>query len=289
MVGNSSKRFFDDENLNKILYQLKSIINDVCRHRRNEIDLANIANDYMEYFNKDQNYSSFDIERKKEVAFSVLRSYKDYVHMHKKKLLIDFNKIIDKEKLDSSKKKILLETDILGNPEYLMCWDVYTSKNLKGLKGYLISGKKRYNNEKGSNKGRYRNLNKNNDIGNILTNGTINIEAVKILYSELIAYKLGTYDYSGLYIPPTIQYKKLGGRSKISKKKSVKKKLVKKTSVKKKSVKKKSTPKKKKSVKKTSATKKKKSVKKVSDKRIGIYKHKGHTHRTKKALNSCTQ
>ena len=271
---------------------MKSIINDVCKHRRIEIDLANIANEYMEYFNKDPNYKLFDIERKKEVAFSVLRSYKDYVHKHKKKLLIDFNKIIDKEKLDYSKKKILLETDILGNPEYLMCWDVYTSKNLKGLKGYLISGKKRYNNEKGSNKGRYRSLNKKYYTGNILTdNGTINIEAVENLYSELIAYKLGTYDKSGLYTPPTIQYEKLGGRSKISKKKSVKKKSVKKTSAtkKKKSVKKMSTTKKKKSVKKTSSTKKKKSVKKVSDKRIGIYKHKGHTHRTKKALNSCTQ
>jgi len=64
-----------------------------------------------------------------------------------------------------------------------------------------------------------------------------------------------------------------------------KKSTTKRKSTKKSTSKKKSTTKRKSTKKST----KKSTTKKVSDKRLGVYKHKGHTHRTKKALKACTK
>lgn len=237
----------ENKKIKKVLDDLKPIVAKVCVHRRNENTLSYIAKNVEEDLDKSI-YKDSSVERKKIAAYAPLRAYKDYAHSEKKKLLEGFNKIMDTLS-DGKQKKSLLNSKILDEPSYYMCFGLFNTKDLKGLKKYLSYGNIRYNKDPKNNiKGKYRNLNKNIIVSSFLDNiGNVIPNNVFLLYNQLFRNVLGYYDDHQLFIPSTYVVKTtnktIGGKKttkkKVTTKKTPKKKVTTKKKVIKKSVKKK--------------------------------------------------
>ena len=258
------KHLMENKNIKKVLDDLKPIVAKVCIHRRNEYTLSSIAKKVEEDL-ENSIYKDLKVEKRKIAAYAPLRAYKDSVHYEKKELLEGFNKIMATLS-DGKQKKSLLNSKILDEPSYFMCFGLFNTKDLKGLKKYLSYGNIRYNKDPKNNiKGKYRNLNRNIIVSSFLDNtGNVIPNNVFLIYNQLFQNVLGYYDDRELYHPPTYvaktKNKTIGGKKTTKKKVSKKKVTTNKTTVGKKTTKKK-VPKKK-------VTKKKVTKKKVTKKKV---------------------
>ena len=256
---------YDPYNINKPVLPL--VLSEACLYRSNE--------KLLEYWAEDAITKMGNNQQNVAIAYSPLRAYKDHIHNMKSKLNLKLNNIftrslqnIPESKREKIKEYIKSKIKLSTNSNFKPCYgyfgneNLFVSNNLKGFQKYLSAGIKRYTPEpKKKNKGLYRNYNSSLQITRILNEyNEVIPEFVFQLYNDEL------FPNNGNQIdpfPPAVS----GGAKKKS---TTKKKSAKKSTTKKKSVKKSTT-------------------KKVYDKRLGMYKHKGHTHRTKKALKACTK